>query len=113
MNERSDEARTRTGGTSVRTLHTPFSIREGTGSRQMAIAKRIVTGAGMIAGGAVAVAGINATLAATAPALWPVLPGDEKRYSWRDGEIGYTVRGDGPPLLLLHGIYATACGYEM
>lgn len=75
--------------------------------------RRIAKGIGLIAGGAAAVAGINATLAATAPALWPVLPGDEKRYSWRDGEIGYMVRGDGPPLLLLHGIYATACGYEM
>ncbi len=74
---------------------------------------RIVKAVGIVAGGVAAMAGMNAALAATAPALWPVLPGDERRYPWREGEIGYTVRGEGPPLLLLHGIYATACGYEM
>jgi pimeloyl-ACP methyl ester carboxylesterase len=75
--------------------------------------KGILAGAGVAAGGAAMIAGANAALAATAPPLWPVLPGDTKRYSWRDGEIGYAVRGVGTPLLLLHGIYATACGYEM
>lgn len=80
---------------------------------QMTIARRVRAGAGIAVGAAAALVGINGALGATAPALWPVLPGDEKRYSWRDGEIGYSVRGDGPPLLLLHGIYAAACGYEM
>ncbi len=64
-------------------------------------------------GAAAALAGANAALAAATSPLWPVLPGEEKRYSWRDGEIGYAVRGDGPPMLLLHGIYATSCGFEM
>ncbi len=79
----------------------------------MATAKNLSIGAGALAGTAAALAGVNAALAAAASPLWPVLPGEEKRYSWRDGEIGYAVRGDGPPLLLLHGIYATACGFEM
>lgn len=83
------------------------------GVDEMTTAKRALAGAGVVAGAAATLAGINGVLGATVPALWPVLPGDEKRYSWRDGEIGYIVRGEGPPLLLLHGIYAAACGYEM
>ncbi len=64
-------------------------------------------------GGIALVAGTNAALTAAAPPLWPTLPGETKRYSWRDGEISYAVRGTGTPVLLLHGIYASACGYEM
>lgn len=79
----------------------------------MVVPKSLLAGAGAAIGGVAFLAGANAALAASAPALWPVLPGDLKRYSWRDGEIGYTVRGEGTPLLLLHGIYASACGYEM
>ncbi|MDQ6604176.1 MAG: hypothetical protein M3Z19_15745, partial [Chloroflexota bacterium] len=79
----------------------------------MALGKGILAGAGATLGGAAVLAGTNAALAATTPPLWSVLPGDTKRYSWRDGEISYAVRGSGTPLLLLHGIYATACGYEM
>lgn len=75
--------------------------------------KRMLIGVGGMLGGVAALAGANAALAAAAPPLWPVLPGDTKRYSWRDGEINYVVRGAGTPLLLLHGIDATACGYEM
>lgn len=79
----------------------------------MAIPKGLIVGAGATLGGIALVAGANAALAATTPPLWSVLPGDTKRYSWRDGEISYAVLGTGTPLLLLHGIYASACGYEM
>ncbi|MCA1668359.1 MAG: alpha/beta fold hydrolase [Thermomicrobia bacterium] len=79
----------------------------------MTLRKGFLVGAGGALGGAALVAGTNAALAATTPPLWPILPGDPKRYSWRDGELGYTVRGAGTPLLLLHGITATASGYEM
>lgn len=79
----------------------------------MATGKNLLIGGSALAGVGATLAGANAALAAAASPLWPVLPGEEKRYSWRDGEIGYAVRGDGPPLLLLHGIYATSCGFEM
>ncbi len=79
----------------------------------MATGKNLLLGGSAIAGVGAVLAGANAALAAAASPLWPVLPGEEKRYSWRDGEIGYAMRGDGPPLLLLHGIYATSCGFEM
>ena len=79
----------------------------------MAATKNLLIGASALAGAAAALVGGNTAIAAAASPLWPVLPGEEKRYSWRDGEIGYAVRGDGPPMLLLHGIYATSCGFEM
>ncbi len=79
----------------------------------MAISKSLVVGVGVTLGSAAALVGTNAALAASVPPLWPILPGDTKRYSWRDGEISYAVRGSGTPILLLHGIYASACGYEM
>jgi len=49
--------------------------------------KELLIGAGAMVGSTAALAGTNAALAATAPPLWSVLPGDTKRYSWRDGEI--------------------------
>jgi pimeloyl-ACP methyl ester carboxylesterase len=79
----------------------------------MAIPKSLLAGVGGALGSVALAAGTNAALAAAAPPLWPALPGDTKRYSWRDGEISYAVRGTGTPILLLHGIYASACGYEM
>jgi len=79
----------------------------------MANPKRLIAGIGAMLGSVALLAAANAALSATAPPLWFVLPGDAKRYSWRDGEISYAVRGSGPPLLLLHGIHASASGYEM
>lgn len=40
--------------------------------------------------------------------------GEERRYSWRGGELAYRVAGepDAPPLLLVHGVYAGASSYE-
>ncbi len=40
------------------------------------------------------------------------LGGELRRYRWRGGKIAYAVAGEGPPLLLLHGIYAGASSYE-
>lgn len=42
-----------------------------------------------------------------------VLSGGERRYHrWRGGEISYSVSGDGPPLLMVHGIYVGASSEE-
>jgi len=45
------------------------------------------------------------------PAL---IGGEERRYSWRCGELAYRVAGEpeAQPLLLVHGIYAGASSYE-
>ncbi|MGO8946077.1 MAG: alpha/beta fold hydrolase [Ktedonobacterales bacterium] len=42
----------------------------------------------------------------------PVLDGKKRSYSWNLGEIAYTVKGHGEPLILIHGIYAGASSYE-
>jgi pimeloyl-ACP methyl ester carboxylesterase len=41
-----------------------------------------------------------------------LIGGDEGWFEWRGHQIAYTVRGEGPPLLLLHGIHAAAWSYE-
>lgn len=41
-----------------------------------------------------------------------VLGGDQGRYAWTLGDIWYTVKGQGEPLVLVHGIYAGASSYE-
>lgn len=40
------------------------------------------------------------------------LAGREGRYIWEYGDIWYTVKGQGAPLVLIHGIYAGASSYE-
>lgn len=40
------------------------------------------------------------------------LGGTEGWYTWRGHRIAYTVRGSGPPLLLVHAIHAAAWSYE-
>jgi pimeloyl-ACP methyl ester carboxylesterase len=40
------------------------------------------------------------------------LDGDARDYAWSWGRVRYYVKGDGPPLLLLHGVYAGASAYE-
>jgi pimeloyl-ACP methyl ester carboxylesterase len=65
-----------------------------------------------VAGGAGALALANrlAHLAAGEP--YSVLNGDHGRYAWTLGDIFYTVKGQGTPLVLVHGIYAGASSYE-
>lgn len=40
------------------------------------------------------------------------LEGEEFEFPWTWGRVRYCVRGSGPPVLLLHGIYAGASSYE-
>jgi pimeloyl-ACP methyl ester carboxylesterase len=41
-----------------------------------------------------------------------VLDGEQGRFAWTQGDIWYTVKGQGEPLVLVHGIYAGASSYE-
>lgn len=76
----------------------------------LAVAKGIVGGAAAILG----MSAVNQRIEqrATIPR---VLSGTEAEWAWQHGTIRYTVAGPegAPPLLLLHGIYATAHGWEM
>lgn len=40
------------------------------------------------------------------------LGGEHERYAWEHGDIWYTVKGQGEPLVLVHGVYAGASSYE-
>src|SRR5690348_6446921 len=39
--------------------------------------------------------------------------GPTERYRWLFGDISYNHAGTGQPLLLVHGLNAAACSYEM
>lgn len=41
------------------------------------------------------------------------LSGEDLQYNWRGWKLSYNKRGSGRPLILLHGIYATASNFEM
>ena len=53
-----------------------------------------------------AAAALNAFIALKTPPPDDLLGGVFSRYPARQGDIAYTVAGDGPPLLLLHGLGA-------
>lgn len=40
------------------------------------------------------------------------LGGELRRFRWREGELAYTVAGEGDPVLLVHGVYAGASSFE-
>ncbi len=79
---------------------------------------RRLTTALALAGGAVAGLGaLNTWLSWRAGPLESSLPGQSRFYHWtRDGalyNVFYKVDGDGPPVLLVHGINAAASSDEM
>src|SRR5438093_1529846 len=65
--------------------------------------KTIATLAGATLG---AIAAINALIAARTPPLSQKLGGTFNRYPARQGDLAYTVKGSGSPVLLLHGLGA-------
>lgn len=66
------------------------------------------------AGAAIGAAALaNAALFYRTPPLTSRLPGGEVRYfPTANGDVFYKKAGDGPPLLLVHGIGAGNCSYE-
>ena len=67
----------------------------------------------LLAGAVFAVpAAINIAIAMRRRPLEPALPGDSGEYAWPLGSIAYQVRGEGRPLVLIHGIGAGESSYE-
>ncbi len=62
--------------------------------------------------GAAAVAAANNAVFASAEALGNTLGGDARFWPGPYGDLFYTKQGAGKPVVLLHGIYAGASGYE-
>lgn len=67
-----------------------------------------LTAAGTL--GALAFYNVLADLAAGEP--HSALDGDAGQFSWAHGDIFYVVKGQGEPLVLVHGVYAGASSYE-
>lgn len=67
----------------------------------------------LLAGAAVGAAALaNALIFYKTPPLVSALPGDSKYFPTPEGDIFYKKLGDGPPLLLIHGIGAGCSSYE-
>ena len=68
----------------------------------------------LISGGAALglAATFNALIGKSVEPLENLIGGEEGWFHWRGHRIAYTRRGSGPPLLLVHGIYATASSFE-
>ena len=68
----------------------------------------------LLGGGAAvgAVATYNALARRDVAPLADPLGGDEGAFEWRGHRVAYSVRGSGPPLLLVHSIHAAGWSYE-
>ena len=45
--------------------------------------------------------------------LPPTLPGATHDWTWRGWRVRYTTLGEGPPIVLIHGVHAAASTFEM
>ncbi len=57
-------------------------------------------------------AALNRRLERSGGKLASVLEGETRYYRWRGHDLAYTVAGEGPPLLMVHGVYAGASSFE-
>jgi pimeloyl-ACP methyl ester carboxylesterase len=71
--------------------------------------KRILLSGGAILGAAAA---YNAFARKGVDQLTNLLGGEEGGFEWRDRRIAFTKHGEGPPVLLVHGIHPAAWSYE-
>jgi phosphomannomutase len=74
--------------------------------------RRLLQPLGAIAGITGATALLNSRLRATSAIPHDHIGGKRLRWTWRGYEIFATELGSGPPILLVHGIYAGASSYE-
>jgi pimeloyl-ACP methyl ester carboxylesterase len=71
--------------------------------------RRILLSGGAILGAAAA---YNAFARKGVDKLTNLIGGEEGGFEWRDRRVAFTKRGEGPPILLVHGIHASAWSYE-
>jgi len=68
----------------------------------------------LLSGGAIltAAAAYNAFARKGVDKLTNLIGGEEGGFEWRDRRVAFTKRGEGPPILLIHGIHAAGWSYE-
>jgi len=71
--------------------------------------RKVLMGGGAALGAAAA---FNALACRDVASLPNPVGGEEGSLTWRGYRIAYTVRGSGPPVLLVHSIHASAWSYE-
>jgi len=71
--------------------------------------RRILMSGGALLGAAAA---YNAFARKGVDKLTNLIGGEEGGFDWRGRRISFTKRGNGPPILLVHGIHAAAWSYE-
>ncbi len=64
------------------------------------------------AGAALVLAALNQIVSKSAPPPTQPLGIEPQRFAWTQGDISYSVAGQGRALILLHGIYAGASSFE-
>jgi pimeloyl-ACP methyl ester carboxylesterase len=57
-------------------------------------------------------AAVNARISGSTQRLESALAGERRYYPWDHGYVFYQVGGEGPPLVLVHGVYPGASAYE-
>lgn len=75
----------------------------------MTIWRRLLLSSGAALGTA---AVFNAYARRGVPPLANLIGGDEHTFLWRGHRVAYTVRGDGPPVVLVHSIHAAGWSFE-
>lgn len=73
---------------------------------------KIFTFAALMTTATVVVHFINRTIAATAQLKQLLGLADSRTFEWRFGNINYTKKGSGSPVLLIHDVMPGASGYE-
>jgi pimeloyl-ACP methyl ester carboxylesterase len=71
--------------------------------------KKILLSGGALLGAAAA---YNAFARKGVDQLTNLIGGEEGGFEWRDRRIAFTKHGEGPPILLIHGIHPAAWSYE-
>lgn len=67
----------------------------------------------LAAGGlALGLAALNRRLERSGGQIGNMVGGEIRYFRWRDEDLSYTVAGEGPPLLMVHGVYAGASSFE-
>src|SRR6476469_3062305 len=68
----------------------------------------------LLSGGAIltAAAAYNAFARKGVDQLSNLIGGEEGGFEWRDRRVAFTKHGEGPPILLVHGIHAAGWSYE-
>jgi pimeloyl-ACP methyl ester carboxylesterase len=56
---------------------------------------------------------LNVRLERGAGAIYNAVGGESKYYLWKNGDVFYALKGEGQPLVLIHGINAAASSFEM